>query len=70
MAVNHSADDRLRLAMPENIRKRPAARRPAIPGVAPAGLGQPTTPAGRARRERAVLLGNAGAITPSTRKML
>src|SRR6185436_19490492 len=36
IAVNHSADDRLRLTMPENIRKLPRRRRLPSPGLAPA----------------------------------
>jgi hypothetical protein len=36
IAVNHSADDRLRLAIPENIRKAPRRGRPPAPGLTPA----------------------------------
>ncbi len=36
IAVNHSADDRLRLAMPENIRNVPSRGRPPGPGFTPA----------------------------------
>ena len=36
IAVSHSAEDRLRLTMPENIRKLPSRWRLLSPGLAPA----------------------------------
>ena len=64
------ADDSVRLAMPENIRKRPR-RSPALDSRlgAPAASATEST-SGYSTPERAVLLGKAGAMTPSTRKML
>jgi hypothetical protein len=69
MAVSHSAEDRLRLAIPENMRNAPRRRRVGSPGFAPAASAREIT-SGNSTPERAVLLGNAGAMTPSTRKML
>jgi len=69
MAVNHSADDSVRLAMPENMRKLPSRWRPSTPGRAPAASASEST-SGKRTPERAVLLGKAGAMTPSTTKML
>ncbi len=36
MAVNQRPDETVRLAMPENMRKRPRRWRPSTPGRAPA----------------------------------
>ena len=69
MAVSHSADERLKLAIPENMRNAPRRRFVGSPGFAPAASASDTT-SGKSTPERAVLLGNAGAMTPSTRKML
>ena len=69
IAVSQSADDRLRLAMPENIRKLPSRARCGSPGLAPEDSASETA-SGYKTPERAVLLGNAGAITASTTKML
>jgi len=69
MAVSHSADETLRLAMPENIRNAPRRRREGSSGFAPAASASETV-SGYSTPDRAVLLGNAGAITASTRKML
>src|SRR5262245_51050875 len=69
IAVSQSADDRLRLTMPENMRNDPRRRRLSLPGVAPAASASENA-SGYMTPERAVLLGNAGLITPSTRKML
>jgi hypothetical protein len=38
IAVSQSADETLRLAIPENMRKAPSLRREGSPGVAPAAL--------------------------------
>ena len=43
MAVNHRADETVRLAMPENIRKLPRRRRPSSPGLAPAASATDST---------------------------
>ena len=69
MAVSHSADDSVRLAMPENIRKRPSRRRSSRSGVAPAASATESA-SGNSTPERAVLLGKAGAISASSAKML
>src|SRR5262245_1304952 len=69
IAVNHSVDERLMLTMPENIRYPPSLRRSGLSGDAPPASARPAT-SGYKTPARAVLLGNAGAITPSTRKML
>ena len=69
IAVSHSADERLRLTMPENIRKLPRRCRLLSPGFAPAASASENA-SGKMTPERAVLLGNAGAISASTRKML
>ena len=55
--------------MPENIRKAPSRLRAASPGLRAAASASEKT-SGYSTPERAVLLGNAGAITPSTTKML
>src|SRR3954454_17716569 len=68
MAVNQRADDTVRLAIPENIRNRPRRWR-SLPGSAPAARAMDSV-RGYRTPERAVLLGKAGAISPSTRKML
>ena len=69
MAVSQSADDSVRLAMPENIRNPPRRCRSARSGVTPAAWAIESA-SGYNTPERAVLLGNAGAITASTMKML
>src|SRR6185503_15462339 len=69
IAVSQSADERDRLTMPLNIRKRPSRCRSARSGVAPAASAIDTA-SGYNTPERAVLLGNAGAIRPSTMMML
>src|SRR5262245_14465342 len=69
MAVSHNAEASARLAMPENIRNWPRRRRLASPGLAPAASAIEKA-RGKRTPERAVLLGKAGAIRPSTRKML
>ena len=69
IAVSHSAEERLRLTMPENIRNAPRRRRLSSPGFAPAASASENA-SGKMTPERAVLLGNAGAMMPSTRKML
>ena len=68
IAVSHSADDTLRLAMPENIRNAPTRRRSGRSGVAPAAFASEYA-SGYSTPDRAVLLGNAGAITASSRKI-
>src|SRR5262245_51572011 len=67
IAVSQRADDRLRLTMPENIRKDPSRRRLSSPGRAPAASASENA-SGYITPDRAVLLGNAGLMTPSTRK--
>src|SRR4029450_13588120 len=62
-------DDSVRLAMPENIRRLPSRARCCSPGLAPEDSASETA-SGYKTPERAVLLGNAGAITGSTTKML
>jgi hypothetical protein len=42
IAVSHNADETLRLAMPENIRKPPSRRRDGSPGFAPAASASDT----------------------------
>src|SRR5262249_16858635 len=69
IAVSQSADERLRLTIPENIRKVPTRLRLASPLVAPLAIASENA-SGKRTPERAVLLGNAGAMRPSTRKML
>src|SRR6185503_4024255 len=69
IAVSHRADDRDRLTIPENIRNLPRRCRSARSGVAPAASAIETA-SGYSTPERAVLLGNAGAIMPSTTMML
>src|SRR5215471_9117631 len=69
IAVSHSADDRLRLAIPEYIRKRPRRGYLGSPGLAPAASVSENV-SGNRTPARAVLLGNAGAMMPSSRKML
>src|SRR5947207_378060 len=69
IAVSHSADERLRLTMPENIRKLPTRRHRSSSGVAPAASAREKA-RGYMTPDRAVLLGKAGAMRPSTRKML
>ena len=69
IAVSHSAEDRLRLAIPENIRKLPRRARCCSPGLDPEDSASDTA-SGYKTPERAVLLGNAGAITASTTKRL
>ena len=69
IAVSQSAEERLRLTMPENIRKLPRRRRLSSPGFAPAASASENA-SGKMTPERAVLLGKAGAMRPSTRKML
>src|SRR5206468_4669830 len=69
IAVSHSAEERLRLAIPENIRKRPRRRRSSRPGFAPAASATEKT-SGYSTPDRAVLLGKAGAMRASTAKML
>ena len=68
MAVSHSADETLRLAMPEYIRNAPTFCRLASPGLAPAASASESA-SGYSTPERAVLLGNAGAMTASSRKI-
>jgi len=69
IAVSHSADDNDRLAMPEIISSAPRRLRAGSPGRAPAASASENAN-GYSTPERAVLLGKAGAMTPSTRKML
>src|SRR5262245_33806646 len=66
IAVSHSADDTLRLAMPEYMRKAPTRLRSGRSGFAPAASASENA-SGYSTPERAVLLGNAGAITASNR---
>ncbi len=68
MAVSHSADDTLRLAMPEYIRNAPSRRRSTRSGFAPAASAREYV-SGYRTPERAVLLGNAGAMTASSTKI-
>src|SRR5262245_47294424 len=68
IAVSHRADETLRLAMPEYIRNAPSFRRDGLDGVAPAASATDSA-SGYSTPERAVLLGNAGAITASSRKI-
>jgi hypothetical protein len=69
IAVSHSADDSVRLAMPENISSAPSRCRCGLSGLAPAASASENA-SGYRTPERAVLLGNAGAMRPSTTKML
>src|SRR3954465_11908657 len=69
IAVSQSADESVRLAIPENIRNRPRRLRSSRPGVAPARSALDDT-SGNSTPERAVLLGKAGEISASTAKML
>ena len=69
IAVSHNADESERLAIPENISSAPTLRREGSPGRAPAASASENA-SGYSTPDRAVLLGKAGAITPSTRKML
>src|SRR5262245_18135360 len=69
MAVSQRAEESVRLAIPENIRKRPRRLRSSRSGVAPAASAIENT-SGNSTPERAVLLGNAGEISASTPKML
>src|SRR5580765_7740626 len=69
IAVSHRADDSDRLTIPENIRNLPSRCRSARSGVAPAASAIDTA-SGYNTPERAVLLGNAGAIRASTATML
>ena len=62
MAVNHRAEESVRLAMPENMRKLPRRRRLSSPGFAPTASAIEST-SGYSTPERAVLLGKAGAMT-------
>src|SRR5215204_1104383 len=68
IAVSHKADDRLRLVIPENIKKAPSRRRSGRSGDAPAASARDSAN-GYSTPDRAVLLGNAGAITASSRKI-
>src|SRR6185503_13341902 len=69
IAVSQSADDSVRLTIPENIRNLPNCCRSARSGLAPAASAIDTA-SGYSTPERAVLLGNAGAIMASTMTML
>ena len=60
---------RVRLAMPQNMRKRAEPLPSLDAGPRPAASATEST-SGYRTPERAVLLGNAGAITPSTRNTL
>src|SRR5262245_44384777 len=64
MAVNQRAEETVRLAIPENMRKPPRRSRPGTPALAPAASATDSA-SGYRTPERAVLLGKAGAITPS-----
>src|SRR5262245_44169698 len=69
IAVSHSADESERLAIPENISSAPRFLRDGSPGRAPAASASENA-SGYSTPERAVLLGNAGAIRPSTTNRL
>src|SRR5690348_8081065 len=68
IAVSQSADERLRLTMPEYMRKAPSRRRSGWFGWAPATSASENA-SGNSTPDRAVLLGKAGAISASSRKM-
>ena len=69
VAVIHSADDTARLAIVQNIRYAPSRRLSSSSGREPAPCATDST-TGNSTPPRAVLLGNAGAITASVSTML
>src|SRR5690242_13205991 len=69
IAVSQSPEDSDRLTIPENIKKRPSRCLSGRSGVTPAASAIDDT-RGNTTPDRAVLLGNAGAITASTTTML
>jgi len=69
VAVSHSADDTARLAIPQNMRKPPVRLRAGSEGVDPA-LSAIESTTGKRTPDRAVLLGKAGAMRASVKKML
>ncbi len=68
IAVSQSADETLRLTAPENIRNAPRRRRSGRSGVAPAAIASDEA-SGYSTPDRAVLLGNAGAMIASSAKI-
>src|SRR5262245_31218066 len=69
VAVSQSAEETLRLTMPQNIRYAPARRSVPSSGFEPVPWAREST-IGKRTPARAVLLGKAGAISASVKKML
>src|SRR5512134_353028 len=69
VAVSQRAEETLRLAIPQNIRKAPIRRAVPSSGLEPPDCARERT-MGKRTPPRAVLLGKAGAMTASVTKML
>ena len=69
VAVSQRAEETLRVAIPQNMRKPPIRRCVPSSGRDPPDCAREST-MGKSTPPRAVLLGNAGAMRASVRKML